>query len=235
MPSRDRRYDTVVNMNQTTRRPRVSVCTSAQVFNIQAFIDVLLLKYTDIVSDVRYFELPYNDIDHFSFRNKGIDVMILCHSINNRRFAITDVTDALYDEFLPNAVRALGKTKICVLVHDFRADNLDTVEKYRNQMDAFLSKQPTTFKCANLIMVGGKLDEKVELGNSQWEELRAFLMDASQSPEHIPGIYPYMLYDLVNSVCQNIQRSPKYQVFLVVGVLIIGLIIVLLTVLVDSK
>ncbi|XP_011679951.1 uncharacterized protein LOC105445735 [Strongylocentrotus purpuratus] len=232
MASRDRRgYN--VNMAPTIRRPRVSVCSSAQVHNNQAFIDELHLKFTEIVGDVRYFELPYNDIDHFLFRNTGIDVMILCHSIQNRRFAITDVMDALYDKFLYNAVRAIGKPKICILVHDFKAEDLNTVKKYRTRIEAFQSQQPTTFKCANLVMMGGKLDERVEIGDHQWEELRAFLIDAGQSPESIPSYQEcaFNCIDTVNVTCQSVQKSYKKQLLLVLVILAGGLIIVLLVVL----
>lgn len=52
--------------------------------------------------------IPYSGIGCFSVKGKGMDVMILCHSIDNRRFSITDVMDALYTEFLPNAAKTLG-------------------------------------------------------------------------------------------------------------------------------
>lgn len=130
-----------------------------------------------------------------------------------------------------------GKVKICVLVHDFEAENLNTVEKYRTRIEAFQSQQPTTFKCANLVMMGGKLDERVEIGGHQWEELRAFLMDAGQSSEFIPPCQKCadICIDTVNVTCQSVQKSNKKQLLLVLVILAVGLIIVLLVVLTQSK
>lgn len=130
-----------------------------------------------------------------------------------------------------------GKVKICVLVHDFEAEDLNTVEKYRTRIEAFQSQQPTTFKCANLVMMGGKLDERVEIGGHLWEELRAFLMDAGQSPEFIPPCQKCadICIDTVNVTCQSVQKSYKKQLLLVLVILAVGLIIVLLVVLNQSK
>ena len=87
---------------------QVYVCTSAKQFGVQAFIDEFKVRFYDLVETVQYYELPDNDIDKFSFKGKDIDIMLLCHSINDRRFAITDVQDAIYDKFLRNAAKTLG-------------------------------------------------------------------------------------------------------------------------------
>ena len=86
----------------------MSVCTSAPDTNVQGFIDELPGKFPDLDLDVRFYQLPYNDIDHFEIKGSDVNIMILCHSINNRRFAITDVMNALYDKFLPNSTNILG-------------------------------------------------------------------------------------------------------------------------------
>ena len=60
-----------------------------------------------IVGEIRTLNLPYSGIDSYRFSNdEHFDVMILCHS--NRRFAITDVVDFLYDKFLAYC-NAIGK------------------------------------------------------------------------------------------------------------------------------
>ena len=57
---------------------------------------------------VKFIQLPYNDLDSFRLDEEGLHGVILCHSIHNRRFAITDVLDALYDKFLPHAKKLYG-------------------------------------------------------------------------------------------------------------------------------
>ena len=86
----------------------IFICTSAHERNIQGLQDEIYRRFRGKVKVVERFPLPYNDIDNFSLVNKGMDVMILCHSIHNRRFAITDVMDAIYDTFLRHARDVVG-------------------------------------------------------------------------------------------------------------------------------
>ncbi|XP_003727663.1 uncharacterized protein LOC100888478 [Strongylocentrotus purpuratus] len=166
-----------------TKPLKVSVCTSANAINVQGFIDQLASKFPDLDLDVQYYELPYNDIDHFEIKGSDVNIMILCHSINNRRFAITDVLDALYDKFLPNSAKILGKARVCVLVHDFPSSKgLDTPDKYRAEMENFESMQGTTFKQSSLVMMCGKLDGPVEMQETNWEDLKKFLVKAAMTP-----------------------------------------------------
>eukprot|EP00057_Strongylocentrotus_purpuratus_P017411 XP_011671885.1 PREDICTED: uncharacterized protein LOC105441933 [Strongylocentrotus purpuratus] len=170
-------------LQSDTKPLRVSVCTSADETNVHGFIDELSRKFPDLDLDVKYYELPYNDIDHFEMKGSDVNIMILCHSINNRRFAITDVMDALYNEFLPNSTNILGKARICVIVHDFPSSKgLDTPDKYAAEMETFESMQGTTFKHSSLVMMCGKLDGPVEIRETKWEELKEFLVKAATTP-----------------------------------------------------
>ena len=85
---------------------RVHFCSSAEPHNVDAFITECRDKCPEY--DIQFHQLPYNDVDTFNINGRDMDVLVLCHSINNRRFAITNVMDALYDKFLPNASKALG-------------------------------------------------------------------------------------------------------------------------------
>ena len=87
---------------------RIGVCTSSRQSNIQAFLSQLTLL-TNVAP--KFIELPYNDLDRFSLASiaKSMDAIILCHSLYNRRFAITNIKDALYDKFLPHARNIFGK------------------------------------------------------------------------------------------------------------------------------
>ena len=89
----------------------IAVCSSAQQTNIQGLLDELhnLDKFKGVLR-FEFVQLPYNDLDNYRLRiGEGHLIgLILCHSIHNRRFAITDVLDALYDKFLPHARDLLG-------------------------------------------------------------------------------------------------------------------------------
>lgn len=64
----------------------------------------------DFVEDVIHVELPYNDLDSFTLDGwDKSDVVVLCHSIENRRLSLTDVTDALYDNFIQKVSKLIGK------------------------------------------------------------------------------------------------------------------------------
>ena len=89
---------------------RIGVCTSAQTSSITA----LVTKLADLANvEVTLVDLPYNDLDSYWLEVGRFDAIILCHSIHNRRFAITDVLDALYDKFLPYASDTLGRINFC--------------------------------------------------------------------------------------------------------------------------
>ena len=55
---------------------------------------------------VEYKHLPHGDLKAVDL--SGVDVLLLCHPIHNRGLSITDVTNALYDDFLPKAKKRLG-------------------------------------------------------------------------------------------------------------------------------
>ena len=90
----------------------VVIMTSSLTSSVHALnqrLEELCSTMIGIVGEVRILELPYSGIDSYRFSNdEHFDVMILCHSIQNRRFAITDVVDSLYDEFLAYC-NAIGK------------------------------------------------------------------------------------------------------------------------------
>ena len=133
---------------------RVSVCTSANAINVQGFIKELPGKFPDLDLDVQYYELPYNDIDHFEIKGSDVNIMILCHSINNRRFAITDVLDALYDKFLPNSANILGlftgsqNWRICSI---FSRNIFDRYRRSLKHMHLFVDEECAVFAVIELL------------------------------------------------------------------------------------
>lgn len=170
----------------------IGVCTSARPSNVEALIEKLRSQTGVAVVLV---QLPYNDLDSYRLdqSRRKLNGIILCHSINNRRFAITNVLDALYDKFLPYAARVFGKENVCVIVHDFPWPMLPSTT-YSSQpvdvskiveiharikathMESFRSRQYTTFECCSLAMLCGRLDSQVNMDEADWTELQEWFI-----------------------------------------------------------
>ena len=70
------------------------------------------------------------------------------------------------------------------MVHDMPWERLDEVDKYSDQMDAFRTRQPPTFKHASLAIIGGRQEEEsaeVQIREDSWAELKEFLRRAARS------------------------------------------------------
>ena len=98
------------------RSVTVTIATSS----LTSGVDALLLELrtlrnreAGLIKDVKVLQLPYSGLEKYRFTEE-VDVLILCHSIENRRFAITNVVDSLYDEFLTYCCKNLGKSLIPV-------------------------------------------------------------------------------------------------------------------------
>ncbi|XP_041452475.1 uncharacterized protein LOC121405610 [Lytechinus variegatus] len=153
----------------------VTVCCQGYSQAVSGLIHYIEQNMTDVVESVNFESLPYNinEMDEFDLRR--VDVLLLCHSIKNRRYPITDVTGALYDSFLYRAMKHLGKSKVGVIVHDYFEKDLSP-DKVHSRMSRFRQTQPTTFQCASLVLIGGQLShDPVQLTHEQLEELRRFL------------------------------------------------------------
>ncbi|XP_071507182.1 uncharacterized protein [Diadema antillarum] len=143
--------------------PVIGVCSSALETNVGSVLS-LLRKLEGV--EVKFIKLPYNDLDNFRLTAGSVDGIILCHSIHNRRFSITDVLDAHYNKFLPHARDVLGKQNVAVIGHDFawpltsketRGKGDHSAQK-KALMNSFRVTQPTAFECSSLTLVCGKLD-----------------------------------------------------------------------------
>eukprot|EP00057_Strongylocentrotus_purpuratus_P002101 XP_003723845.1 PREDICTED: uncharacterized protein LOC100891260 isoform X1 [Strongylocentrotus purpuratus] len=164
----------------------IGICTSALRSNIKA----LIAKVSCLTNvTVRFIELPYNGLDSFRLSSAGLDGVIICHSINNRRFAITDVMDALYDKFLPHVKQELGKNNVCVIAHDFPWPMGPAGSSHENHirikdtyMDTFRSKQFTTFECSKLAMICGRLDTQVDMDKNDWTQFEIFARQCQVQP-----------------------------------------------------
>ncbi|XP_041457023.1 uncharacterized protein LOC121409227 [Lytechinus variegatus] len=161
-------------------KPTVRVCSSAIKSNIQGFIDELTHRLCDNVEGIDHVSLPYSDLDSFKPTDwNKTDVVILCHSINNRRLSITDVTDALYNEFLKMVTKHCGKDSVIVIAHDFEWKK-DQLPKAREDIEETLRiKQPTTFRCAGTVILAGKLDRQnvsTCLSDDDWKNIEAVIL-----------------------------------------------------------
>ena len=74
-----------------------------------------------------------------------------------------------------------GKERIVVIAHDFPSES---EEVRRIRMTAFRCQQPTTFEDAGFVMICGKLDEKVDMDNKDWDELVGYLKVATKQSDN---------------------------------------------------
>ncbi|XP_071507184.1 uncharacterized protein [Diadema antillarum] len=157
--------------------PTIGVCTSALETNIQALLT--RLRETSN-ADIKFVQLPYNDVGSYRLDSRNMDGIILCHSIHNRRFAITDVTDALYDEFLPRAMRVFGKDNVAVIVHDFKwpfgdGESVEGHDRVKKTLMTSFKGQPTTFQCSKLALICGRLDGIIQMDDDDLQLLQEFM------------------------------------------------------------
>ncbi|XP_071491342.1 uncharacterized protein [Diadema antillarum] len=182
--------------------PTIGVCTSARESSIKGLLSELE-KITDV--KVKFIQLPYNDLKNYRLPADEIDGVILCHSIHNRRFAITDVMDALYNEFLRHAAATFGKSNIVVIAHDFQWPFKSHDQHSRHsqlkgaQMAKFRIQQPTVFKSSSLAMICGRLDEELEMDEEDWTQLETFAT-CVHKVKPISSASGEIEYELQNSV-----------------------------------
>ncbi|XP_071504862.1 uncharacterized protein [Diadema antillarum] len=165
----------------------ISVCTSSPESSVQGLLDLLRRwqrAKSELIAEVKFHPLPYNDIDEYRFKDSDpVDVMILCHSIFNRRFAITDVADAQYDKYLDYCSKVIGRGKMAVIVYDF-----STIDDPANssRQEAFQSLQPKTFHTTSLAITCGNLAQtEPEIRQEDKEFLLKFIRDAGQCPREM--------------------------------------------------
>eukprot|EP00057_Strongylocentrotus_purpuratus_P008347 XP_011662821.1 PREDICTED: uncharacterized protein LOC105437660 [Strongylocentrotus purpuratus] len=160
----------------------VCVCSGSHSDNVQGLIQQIEEDMTDVVRSVRFQTLPFNmrNMDAFDF--SGMDVLLLCHSIDNRGFSLTNVNGALYDGFLQKAKKYVGKSKVGVIAHDF-PEEVRTAENLSSRMESFRTQQKTSFTTSSVVLIGGRLNQvPVELNQEQINELEQFFRFASSPP-----------------------------------------------------
>ncbi|XP_072176584.1 uncharacterized protein [Diadema setosum] len=182
-----------------TRRISVTVCGSQREVCVSGFIEFLQKSYPQIIADVKYEEIPYNSIDSFRFSGP-VDVVILVHSIYNRRMAITNVPDALFNKFLPMAKRLVGHEKLAILVHDMSYP-IDRKEMDQ-RMCSFHDLQPLAFQCSDLVMTCGKLDDKqpIQIDDMEMTRMKMFLEHTQSLPPPSPSKGTNLVFYLVLAV-----------------------------------
>eukprot|EP00057_Strongylocentrotus_purpuratus_P005171 XP_003730359.2 PREDICTED: uncharacterized protein LOC100893300 [Strongylocentrotus purpuratus] len=157
-----------------TRIPSIYICTSSSTRSIHWLKKKLQTSSDSSRCVVLELELPFNRLEDFQFPSEvnRTDAMILCHSVHNRGFSITDVQNSIYDEFLKNCNQVFGRDHMVVVVHDFPFMK----EALKGQMETFQSMQPTTFKMAGLVVLAGKLDDtEVQLCQDDLTQLEKFV------------------------------------------------------------
>ncbi|XP_071495469.1 uncharacterized protein [Diadema antillarum] len=159
----------------------IGVCDSGQESSIKNLLHELRDLSSRSGGEVRFIQLPYSDLDSFELARGTVDGIILCHSIHNRRFSITDVDDALYDKFLPCMAETYGKNNVAVIVYDFpwhtHRGSEERSSIHHVRMATFRIKQPTTFECSKLAITCGRLDTTLEIDIEDRENLAVFVQN----------------------------------------------------------
>ena len=94
----------------------VFICTFAQESSVKRIVVDFKERFHDLVHDVKYADLtngPDRVVKDLKFEldwSPHCPVAILCHSLNNRRYVITNGQDAQqYGGFLPKTAEILGE------------------------------------------------------------------------------------------------------------------------------
>nr|XP_054763672.1 uncharacterized protein LOC129270301 [Lytechinus pictus] len=192
------------------RKVTVTLMTSSEPFIIEGLrtkLKALQSSRPKLIEAVRLYQLPYSGLKHHTFK-EDVDIMVLCHSIENMRFSITNVTDSLYDEFLEYSNEKLGKDRIVVMAHDFppEAEEVRAVK-----MDSFRYSQYSTFDNAGLVMIGGRMDKREpEIRDRDWDSFVKFLENASKIP--LPSKAPPAAQTSVHTdVASNTKQTSKLE------------------------
>ncbi|XP_072166500.1 uncharacterized protein [Diadema setosum] len=166
-------------LQKETGKVAVTVGTLGNSEHVEGLIE-LLRSMTHVVRSVDFKEIPYNVADMDQVKFNDVDVFILCHSINNRRLSITDVTDALYDRLLRRARGALGKRKVNIVLYDFKSNELqDNVLALK--LSDLERSQPTACDISSAIVFAGKCNSAPpELPQDQREKLQSSLEVAAR-------------------------------------------------------
>ncbi|XP_072177280.1 uncharacterized protein [Diadema setosum] len=166
----------------------LGVCTSSGNSSIHGLLSKLDRGIRGL--RFRFINLPNKALENYKLPADEIDGLILCHSIHNRRFSITDVPDALYNEFLRHAAKKFGRSNVAVIAHDFKwplssEDPSGHSRLKETRMANFRTKQPTVFKLCSLAIICGRLDKMVEMDAEDWNQLEAFA--ARVLPHYVNG------------------------------------------------
>nr|XP_054763670.1 uncharacterized protein LOC129270299 [Lytechinus pictus] len=147
-----------VRMQTRSSKPVIYICTSYGLHSIKGLIEMVQnsVKQCDSSCEIKETELPYSRLDDFKFPSEPSkrDAMILCHSVNNRGFSITDVPNSLYNVFLKYCNQLFGKDRVAVIVHDF----ICSQEILKINLQQFERTQPTAYKSAGFVALAGDLN-----------------------------------------------------------------------------
>ncbi|XP_041474075.1 uncharacterized protein LOC121422902 [Lytechinus variegatus] len=156
------------------RKPHIYLCTSMDPSTISGLKEHLKPKCDPCRSILQEQELPHGGLDEFRLPPEASrrDAVILCHSVQNRGLAITDVENSIYEEFLKHCNAVFGKGHVCVIVHDFEFNS----GALKGSRAILQTRQPMTFKMAGLIILAGKLaDGELQISKEEIEQLKNFI------------------------------------------------------------
>ncbi|XP_041477128.1 uncharacterized protein LOC121425191 [Lytechinus variegatus] len=191
-----------------TVKLRLAVCEAGHRGRVQGLLHMLSRTYPEL--EVEYYELPYNrnEIDDFKLAS-DTNLVLLCHSIGNRRIVITDVQGALYDEFLNYTAETVGRDRVCIIVHDFTSiEDLSKPDRYKLKMEQLRNQQGKAFKNSYLVMMCGELcGPGVQLLQRNLNDLDVFIRNAFLEVEVATSNLSFFIFR------HNGRRALFYQLF----------------------
>eukprot|EP00057_Strongylocentrotus_purpuratus_P014566 XP_011669040.1 PREDICTED: uncharacterized protein LOC105440498 isoform X2 [Strongylocentrotus purpuratus] len=150
---------------------------------------------SDVVgsASVKFAPLPFNVADMKTFEFRGIDALLLCHSMDIKGpFRSGYGFSSIYHKFLYKAKRCLGKKKVAVIVHDYKGLSREALETYSKT-------NKSTFNMTSLVLTLGRLAAgggSTQMTDVQLVEFKSFF-EGALSCRRIVGAFYRFFYRLI--------------------------------------
>ncbi|XP_030855215.1 uncharacterized protein LOC105440498 [Strongylocentrotus purpuratus] len=182
---------------QSKNRLSIAVCSNSGEDSVQGLIRHITENMPDVVepADLMFMPLPYNMADMKEFEFRGIDALLLCHSMDIKGPFCSELgSNSIYHKFLYKAKRCLGKKKVAVIVHDYKLGlSLEALETYSKT-------NKSTFNMTSLVLTLGQLAAwggSTQLTDVQLDEFKSFFEGALSCRRIIVGAFYRFFYRLI--------------------------------------
>eukprot|EP00057_Strongylocentrotus_purpuratus_P014565 XP_011669039.1 PREDICTED: uncharacterized protein LOC105440498 isoform X1 [Strongylocentrotus purpuratus] len=180
---------------QSKNRLSIAVCSNSGEDSVQGLIRHITENMPDVVepADLMFMPLPYNMADMKEFEFRGIDALLLCHSMDIKGPFCSELgSNSIYHKFLYKAKRCLGKKKVAVIVHDYKGLSREALETYSKT-------NKSTFNMTSLVLTLGRLAAgggSTQMTDVQLVEFKSFF-EGALSCRRIVGAFYRFFYRLI--------------------------------------